>query len=211
VENYRNECIKYAYWTRGKKFRDQNGLTARIPAMSQTMPTASTEKRTRGTVSSKFVPRENMLATKPLVSESGAEISVMTEGQLERLLKRLAIITRDPRVLSQYATPALQISKNVSNVGQVKFLNPNKFRFAVLLSTNGPGVVSVGWGQPDIVLATGIIIRAAGDPTLWTFNDIGAAILGPLWAVSSALNTPLTIQEFQTPFPLDTGIGTWQR
>ncbi len=135
----------------------------------------------------------------------------MTEDQLERLLRRLSVLQRQPATLSQYATPGPFTDVTVSNSGQTKVLNPDKFRWGVLLSAGAGGTISVGFGQPNVNLTTGLIIPTAQPPVIITYNDIGAAILSTMWAVGSVINLHLFIQTIQVGISLDRDVGGWVR
>jgi hypothetical protein len=139
---------------------------------------------------------------------SGGGITLMTEEQLTRLLKRLAVVTREPRTLSAYSTCAPVSGFTVSTSTNVNILGPNKYRWAIGFSVIQAGPVQISFSNTDSAQSAGIAVYGSQSPWIVTWNDIGAAILGAINASSAAVNSRITWQEFITPLPLD-GTGAF--
>jgi hypothetical protein len=137
-----------------------------------------------------------------LASDNGAGISLMTEDQLTRLLKRLAVLTRDPRSLSAFATPKQPATLVIGNATGVQFLGPNKYRWAIILSSSGQ-FCDCFFGPYSGSPSGGFRITPNIDPVLLTYNDIGGCILQVIKANATAAGATMFWQEFETPFPLD--------
>lgn len=133
----------------------------------------------------------------------------MTEEQLTRLLKRVATATKDNKYLSTYATAVAASHANIGATSGNLILNFNKYRWALILSTGGAGTINWGFNSPNQGLNDGFVTNAASSSLLITYNDIGAAILGQLFAGGSSPGSVAAWQEFQVPLPLD-GSGAFQ-
>lgn len=167
------------------------------------MPTRYSESGTPDPALLKSKPPRITAPPRRLALESGAEIALMTEAQLERLLKRLAIVTREPRNLSAYATPQPPKTNAIGTANNVLLSAANKYRWGVALSAFGSGTISVSLGPTGNAANVGMSIAPAQVPLVLTYNDIGASIL---WEIRGTGNSPGAIigwQEFEVPFPLD--------
>ena len=126
----------------------------------------------------------------------------MTEEQLTRLLRRLAVVTRQPRSLSAMATPAPPNHLVINTSLADPMIRANKYRFAIILVATG-GSSNVWFGTTPDQSLNGIFLNTAIQPLMLTYNDIGAAILSSISAKGSSMGAQLNWQEFITPFPLD--------
>lgn len=133
-------------------------------------------------------------------------ISLMTEDQLGRLARRLALLTKTPETLAAYAT-AGDAGHTSGTIGAVvSFLLPNKYRWALILgvTANGPAFITINNSQKTTT--DGIAILSGNQPTILTYRDIGAAVLGEFFVFTSAAGLVLSWQEIQVPSPLDGSI-----